>query len=98
MLGNGISLDVRQMMSGSGKCGSYTQQNAIQVLDKGNHEISGKWMELKANYTRQGDSGSNRQRLHVWIQLGILLLLFYEAPRKTRKGTLEGGTILRKES
>lgn len=55
-------------------------------------------MELKANYTQQGDSGSNRQRLHVWIQLGILLLLFFEVPIKTRKGTLEGGTILRKES
>lgn len=59
-------------------------------------------MELKANYIQQDDSGPNRQRLHilshVWIQLGILLLLFYEVPVKTRKGTLEGGTTLREES
>lgn len=59
-------------------------------------------MELKANYTQQGDSGPNRQRLHVpshvWIHLGILLLLFYEVPIKTRKATLEGETTLREES
>lgn len=35
-------------------------------------------MELKANYTGQGDSGSNRQRLHIcmdpaWDSLATVL-------------------------